>query len=267
MGTHVLTGSASGIGAATRARLESAGHSVIGVDLRDADIIADLSTAEGRATALEEVRGRLDGQLDGLVPCAGVSVPASAELTVAVNWFGTETFLTGLRPELAASDGIAKVVVACSNSTTISPNTPESAVDALLAMDEAEAVRLCQESFDASAISYAVSKTALARYVRRNAPRAEWAGAGIRLNAIAPGAVQTPLLQAGLDSENYGDSIRMLPVPAGDFGSPDQIARWIEFMLSDAADFMVGSIVFVDGGSDALIRPDAWPQTFTMDLN
>lgn len=263
MGTYVLTGSASGIGAATRARLEAAGHTVIGVDLGDADVIADLSTAEGRTAGLAAVKEACGGQLDGLVPCAGVSVPASASLTVAVNWFGTEAFLSGLQPELAASDGIAKVVAVCSNSTTISPNTPEAAVDALLNLDEAAALSILDDTADPSAISYATTKTAVARFVRRMAPSADWAGAGIRLNAICPGAVQTPLLQAGLDTDAYGDSIRSLPVPAGEFGSPDQIAQWIEFMLSPAADFMVGSLVFVDGGSDALIRGDAWPQTFT----
>jgi NAD(P)-dependent dehydrogenase (short-subunit alcohol dehydrogenase family) len=55
-----------------------------------------------------------------------------------------------------------------------------------------------------------------------------------------------------------------LPVPVGDFGSPEIIAEWIEMMLSDAADFMCGSVVVVDGGSDALIRPDDWPQSFTI---
>ena len=58
MGTICITGSASGMGAATAARLKDKGHTVIGVDVRDADIVADLGTPEGRAAA---------GISDGLV--------------------------------------------------------------------------------------------------------------------------------------------------------------------------------------------------------
>ena len=114
------------------------------------------------------------------------------------------------------------------------------------------------------AIAYAASKTAVARFVRRSAPSEQWAGSGIRLNAIAPGAILTPLLQGGLDDEEFGDAIKTLPIRTGAFGSPETIAKWINMMLSDAADFMCGSVVVIDGGSDALIRPDDWPKSFTI---
>ena len=81
-----------------------------------------------------------------------------------------------------------------------------------------------------------------------------------QINAIAPGAVLTPLLQGGLDDEEFGDAIRTLPVPVGEFGSPEVVAMWIEMMLSDA-DFG-GSVIVVDGGSDALIRPKDWPKPY-----
>src|SRR5215475_456100 len=67
-----ITGSASGIGAATRARLERAGERVIGVDLRGAEVAADLSTGAGREQAIVGVRRASDGRLDGLVVCAGL---------------------------------------------------------------------------------------------------------------------------------------------------------------------------------------------------
>ena len=57
MKTYVVSGAASGIGAATAALLREQGHRVIGVDLRDADVTADLGTAEGRAAAVAGVRG------------------------------------------------------------------------------------------------------------------------------------------------------------------------------------------------------------------
>lgn len=264
MGTFVLTGAASGIGAATRQRLIEADHTVIGIDLRDAEIVSDLGTADGRAAAIDGALKACDGVLDGLVTCAGVSAPASADTILGVNWFGTRDLCDGLRPALAASAGIAKVVAVSSNSTTLMPNLPEAAVDALFADDQPEALRLAQEGWDASSVAYGISKTAVARYVRRVSTTDPWAGAGIRLNAVAPGAIMTPLLQAGIDDPVQGQFIEAMAIPSGGFGQPDQIAQWIEFMLSDAADFMVGSIVFVDGGTEAVHRPDAWPQTYSL---
>ncbi len=69
--TIAITGSASGLGAAVRTRLEAGGARVIGVDLRDAEVVADLSSAEGRDAAIAGVLDASGGVLDGLVPCAG----------------------------------------------------------------------------------------------------------------------------------------------------------------------------------------------------
>lgn len=269
MGTIAITGSASGIGGATRARCEAAGHTVIGVDLRDAEIVADLSNAEGRQVALDGVLERSDGTLHGLVTAAGVGPPFPAVPMVSINYFGSEALLTGLRPALAAgaeaSGSPSKVVAVCSNSTTTMPDIPADLVAACLDGDEELAAGLAAgDGPMAIGNAYAASKTAIARYVRRNAPGADWAGAGIRLNAICPGATLTPLLQSGLDSDDYGPAIRSFPVPTGGFATPDQIAAWIAFMLTDAADFLCGALVFVDGGTDAMVRPDDWPTTFAM---
>ena len=260
-GTYVVTGSASGIGAATAQRLAAAGNRVIGVDLRNADIEADLSVPDERGRAVAEALEACGGTLDGLVPCAGVGPPFDPSQIMSINYFGSEAFISGLLPALTAA-GSARVVAICSNSTAITPNVPADLVDACLDGDETTARQMAADHGDA--ISYAASKTAIARLVRRTAVTPEWAGAGIRMNAIAPGAVMTPLLQGGLDDEVVGPQIGMLPIPTGGFGTPDQIATWIEFMLGDAAEFMCGSIVWVDGGSDALIRPNDWPMTYSM---
>tara|TARA_B100000902_G_C27268419_1_gene894922 strand:- start:167 stop:982 length:816 start_codon:yes stop_codon:yes gene_type:complete len=264
--TIAITGSASGIGLSLRQSLELKGATVIGIDLKDAEVIADLSNREGRSQAIAETLDQANGVLDGVVTSAGVGPPFDPAKMISINWLGTVQLLTGLREGLLSSKSNAKVVAVSSNSTTITPNVPEVLIDACLEFHE-EKIQAILEDYSgmaAMAIAYAASKTAVARFVRRTAPTTEWAGSGIRLNAIAPGAILTPLLQGGLDDEEFGDAIRALPVPVGDFGSPEIIAEWIEMMLSDAADFMCGSVVVVDGGSDALIRPDDWPQSFTI---
>ena len=243
-----VTGSVSGIGATLRARLETAGERVIGVDRRVAEVIADLGCGDGRAAAVARVEAACDGRLDGLVACAGVGpqvAPASA--IVSIDYFGAQTLLAGLRSSLAAA-----AVAVCSNSSTL-PGA-DGPLAAVPRRDEEDARRLALARGGHPA--YAGAKLALGRWVRRSAPGAEWAGAGVRLNAVAPGAVLTPLLQDGLEHPVFGPAIRSFPIPTGAFGAPEQIAGAIAFLLGPDAAFCCGSVLFVDGGTDALLRPD-----------
>ena len=116
-------------------------------------------------------------------------------------------------------------------------------------------------------MAYAASELAVSRWVRRQAVTADWAGAGIRLSALAPGAIMTPLLEKQLATPREAKAVNAFPVPMGGFGDAGQLADWMLFMLSDAADFLCGSVIFVDGGSDAYFRADSWPQrTSTLHL-
>ncbi len=251
-----VTGAASGIGAAVRARLERGGARVIGVDLRDVEVIADLATPDGRAAAVTAVRAACANTLDGLVVCAGVGPQVeSRELIVSLNYFGAQELLAGLREALAAARPAAAVAIS-SNSASLMPDNDSPLVAACLAGDEAEARRAAAALVSAQV--YAGSKLALARWVRRHAPSAAWIGAGVRLNAVAPGAVMTPLLQEGLDHPQFGPAIRDFPIPTGGFGTPDQIAAAVAFLLGPDAAFCCGSVLFADGGTDALMRPDAF---------
>lgn len=262
MGTYAVTGSASGMGKATAEKLRDAGHTVIGIDLRDADITADLSTAQGRAAAADALLERVGGVLDGAVLAAGLGpAPGRERMLAEVNYRGAVDLLKAWRPALAAH-GSAKVVVFSSNSTTTTPLVPKSAVNALLNDDVDKAVRTLKRLFrgNAASIMYGTSKIALSRWLRRAAVTEQWAGAGIRLNAIAPGAILTPLLQSQLDDPGMSGAIEAFPIPLGGYGDAGKIADWVVFMLSPAADFLTGSLVFVDGGTDAYFRSDDWPR-------
>lgn len=263
MGTYVVTGSASGMGRAAAERLRADGHLVIGVDLRDAEVTADLSTAHGRAKAAAAVLELCGGRLDGAIMAAGVGPLPDREavrLILSVNYFGVVDLLQKWRPAFAAGDS-AKVVVVGSNSSTTMPMVPHRAVRAMLRGDLDGAVRTLRRYRSIGpSFAYGASKIAVSRWVRRHAVSPDWAAAGIRLNAIAPGAIRTPLLEKQLASPREAKAVRSFPVPVGGFGNPDHLAEWMVFMLSDAAEFLCGSVIFVDGGSDAYFRPADWPK-------
>ena len=261
MGTYAVTGSASGMGAAVATRLRERGHTVIGVDIKGAGVIADLSTPSGRSGAAADVLAACSGNLDGAVMAAGLGPTKGAERAITeVNYFGVVEPLQAWRPALACAER-AKVVVFASNSTTTVPAVPGRAIRALLADDAEKALR-AYRMFGryGPPVAYAASKIALSRWVRRNAVTAQWAGAGIRLNALAPGAIMTPMLEEQLATPSEAKVVREFPIPIGGFGDAGQLADWVVFMLSDSADFLCGSVVFVDGGSDAYFRPDDWPR-------
>ncbi|PND59530.1 NAD-dependent epimerase [Mycobacterium sp. ENV421] len=262
MGTYVVTGSASGMGRAVAERLRANGHTVIGVDAQPADVVADLSTPAGRRAAADAVLAACGGRLDGAVLAAGVGPTPGRDQPrriLEINYFGVVELLQVWRPALAAGER-AKVVAFSSNSTTTMPAIPGRAIRALLAGDgdkAARALRIFGRA--ASSMAYGASKVAVSRWVRRHAVTRDWAGAGIRLNALAPGAILTPLLEKQLSTPAEAKAIRSFPVPIGGFGDAGHLADWVVFMLSDSADFLCGSVLFVDGGSDAYFRSDDWP--------
>jgi NAD(P)-dependent dehydrogenase (short-subunit alcohol dehydrogenase family) len=252
MGGVAVTGSAGGIGGAIRALIEATGHEVIGVDVRDAEVVADLSTPDGRTEAIVAVGERCGGTLDGLVAAAGIggSTPAPSSTVVRINYFGAVQLLVGLRERLAGGVLQAAVAIA-SNSATAVPMDDLSMVEACLADDEDRAAQLA-DGMDGEAV-YAHSKLALARKVRRLA--VEWAPA-LRVNAVAPGPVLTPLTEAALQHPVTGDLIRQYPIPLDRWGEKDEIASAVWFLLSPEASWCTGTILFVDGGTDALLNPD-----------
>jgi NAD(P)-dependent dehydrogenase (short-subunit alcohol dehydrogenase family) len=253
MGTIAITGSAGGIGLATRARLEKAGHRVIGIDVRDAEIIADLATPAGRDAMVAGVTDASGGSLDGVVAGAGIQSDDGARV-ISINYFGAWATLDGLRPLLARGTNPAAVAISSNSTTTTMTTVVDEAVDACMAGDEELARTVIRDGFEC----YPTAKLALARWVRRNAPTANWIGQGIRLNAIAPGPIATPMTEPITD---YVLSIPdHYPVPINRLGTADEVAAVIDFLLSPDASYVVGSLLFVDGGGDAIARSDDWPR-------
>ena len=106
--TYVVTGAASGIGAATARYLRERGGRVIACDLHDADVIADLATSEGRAELVDGVTRLSGGKIDAIVANAG---GGPAETMLSLNFFGAVATLEGLRPLLKASPAPRAVMV------------------------------------------------------------------------------------------------------------------------------------------------------------
>jgi len=252
MGTAVVSGSASGIGAAVRARLEADGDRVVGIDLRDAEVVADLSTPQGRAAAIEGARRACPDGIDRLVPCAGLGPHVEdAARIVSVNYFGAVDLLDGLK-DLLSGRPAAAVVVVSSNSAQLGPFQDHPAVLALLDHEEAQAHALLAE--DRGYIAYGGSKHALSRAVRRRA--AAFGAAGIRLNAIAPGPTRTPMLEGTARHPIWSKGMDALPSPLGRRAEPEEMAAIVAFLLGPDAAYVHGSILFADGGTDASVRPD-----------
>jgi NAD(P)-dependent dehydrogenase (short-subunit alcohol dehydrogenase family) len=254
MGLYAVTGSAGGIGGAIRSRIEAEGHKVIGVDVRDAEVVADLASAAGRQSAVEEVTRSAGDALDGLVVAAGIggSTGVPSSLVARINYFGAVALLDGLRPLLERGEQASAVAIA-SNSATAAPFDDPTLVELLLTGDEEGAAAHADDQ-NGEAV-YAQAKLALARAVRRRVP--EWGKTGVRINAVSPGPVLTPLTEQALEHPETGPMIREFPIPIGRWGEKSEIAAAVWFLLSQGS-WCHGSILYVDGGTDALLRPDSF---------
>jgi NAD(P)-dependent dehydrogenase (short-subunit alcohol dehydrogenase family) len=252
--TYVVSGAASGIGAATSALLREQGHRVISVDQRDADVVADLSTAEGRAAAVAGVQALTD-VVHGLVPAAGVGgfTGVDPQLVMSVNFFGAVALVRGLQPQLQAANG-AGVVLLASNSITGQPGWDTGLADLCVAGDE-QAARDAVAGLEAVMV-YPATKAGLAWWARREGVTPGWADAGIRLNSVAPGLIATPMTEQLRADPVFGPFADTYPTALGRPGLPEEVAQAICFLLSDAASLVVGVTLFVDGGTDAILHPD-----------
>lgn len=242
--TVVVTGCASGIGLETARVCKAWGATVLGVDRTmthehvDALYKADLSDPQ----MIRALVQALPAGVHGIANVAGLPPTAPAELVLKVNLVGLKAFTLGMVPKLA--DG-ASIVNLASLAGFGWPNQVSSILESeSLDFDGvAEFVRT-HDAGDEGGRSYFFSKEALVAWTLKH--RWTWRERGIRMNAVSPGPVDTPIL---------GDFVRTLGARAEEDmrvmdrpGTPADIAPVVAFLLSDASAWIRGTNIPVDGG-------------------
>jgi 2-keto-3-deoxy-L-fuconate dehydrogenase len=233
--TALVTGAASGIGAAIARRFRDAGARVVGLDLSpaaDADeaLVADLRSDAGVAEAMERLGG-----IDILVHAAAISVhggvidtdPAAYADIYDVNVIGAVRLMRHAVPAMRSRGGGSVLLLSSINAGFATPTLA----------------------------AYAASKAAIESLARTAA--LEFAPDAIRVNAIAPASVDTPLLQDSFDRAENAQAARAANVlrhPLGRLGTPRDVAELALFLASDRASWITGAIHPIDGGASVTRR-------------
>src|SRR5579875_1111309 len=229
----VITGAAGGIGSATAAVFEREGAHVVGVDLAEHSVgelalCADI-TSEGAVAAIYAQARERFGRIDVLFNNAGISPTDDGSVldTALEAWERVQT--TNLR----------SVFLCCKHGI---PHLLDSGGGSVINTASFVAVM----GAATSQISYTASKGGVLAMSREMG--VEFARRGVRVNALCPGPVSTPLLMELFAKDPERAARRLVHVPMGRFGDPEEIAKAALFLASDDSSFMTASSLLVDGG-------------------
>ena len=239
----VITGAASGIGADTAALFGSEGAVVVGADLADdfGDVDLALACDVADSDAVRDMYGRVraeHGRIDVLFNNAGISPPDDVSVL--------DTSLEAWRR--VQDVNLTAVFLCCKHGI---PHLLERGGGSVVNTASFVAVM----GAATSQISYSASKGGVLSLSRELG--VQFARQGIRVNALCPGPVNTPLLTELFASDPGRAARRLVHVPVGRFAEPEEIANAVLFLASDESSFITASTFLVDGGiSAAYVTPE-----------
>jgi NAD(P)-dependent dehydrogenase (short-subunit alcohol dehydrogenase family) len=241
----VVTGAASGMGAATVAMLDAAGAEVHALDIApvDAPVAATYETDCGDPSSIEATLGKVGAPIHCLFNVAGVPQTHAPDRVFTVNFLGlrhiTECVLDGLMSEGGAIANVA------SKAGSGWRNHLPAILDVLATDDLAGGVSWAAANLGEQGDPYFFSKECVVVYTMKRAH--ELQGRGIRVNCLSPGPVESPMMPAF--REALGSSLLdWTAAQVGRMGRPDEMAGPLVFLNSDEASYVNGFDLMADGG-------------------
>jgi NAD(P)-dependent dehydrogenase (short-subunit alcohol dehydrogenase family) len=252
--TIVVTGISSGIGARTAELASQLGADVIGVDIRQpAQPVAAFIQADlGSPDAIAALAKRLPGRIDALCNVAGVSGTLGAVRSLAINFYGLRALTESLVPHLRPGGAVVNVASIAGFGWR---QNLERARGLVGAQGFPHVETIVAEFGIRDEDVYPVSKEALLLWTFKAAHSALFRAKEIRVNAVSPGPVETPILKefrAVLGDERVQSDITRV----GRAGTASDIAPAIAFLCSDGARWINGVNLATDGGLEASVNAE-----------